>query len=50
MTRRLKSVTGFWLYTTDKQAFYKKLGFSFSPRNLMILRRGRGPKPPLKSR
>jgi N-acetylglutamate synthase-like GNAT family acetyltransferase len=44
--RRLKTVTGFWLYTTDKQAFYKKLGFEFSPRHLMILPTGRGPKPP----
>lgn len=44
--KRLKSVTGFWLYTTDKQAFYKKLGFEFSPKHLMILRAGRGPKPP----
>jgi len=37
--RRLKSVGGFWLYTTDKQAFYKKLGFKLSPKNLMILKR-----------
>jgi predicted N-acetyltransferase YhbS len=44
--RRLKTVTGFWLYTTDKQAFYKKLGFAFSPQHLMILRTGRGPQPP----
>lgn len=44
--RRLKSVTGFWLYSTDKQAFYQKMGFEFSPKNLMILRTGRGPKPP----
>ena len=44
--RRLKGVSGFWLYTTDKQAFYKKLGFSFSPKNLMILRAHAAPKPP----
>jgi N-acetylglutamate synthase-like GNAT family acetyltransferase len=44
--KRLKTVTGFWLYTTDKQAFYRKLGFEFSPQHLMILRSGRGPKPP----
>jgi predicted N-acetyltransferase YhbS len=44
--RRLKTVTGFWLYTTDKQPFYKKLGFEFSPKHLMILRTGRGPQPP----
>ena len=44
--KRLKTVTGFWLYSTDKQAFYKKLGFEFSPKNLMILRAGRSPKPP----
>lgn len=44
--KRLKTVTGFWLYTTDKQAFYKKMGFEFSPEHLMILRTKRGPKPP----
>jgi N-acetylglutamate synthase-like GNAT family acetyltransferase len=38
--KRLKTVTGFWLYTTDKQAFYKKLGFEFSPKHLMIHRKG----------
>lgn len=48
--KRLRSVTGFWLYTTDKQAFYKKLGFGFSPRNLMILRSKPGPKPPAKKK
>lgn len=37
--RRLKSVAGFWLYTTDKQAFYKKMGFKFSPKHLMLLRK-----------
>jgi N-acetylglutamate synthase-like GNAT family acetyltransferase len=47
--KRLKSVTGFWLYTTDKQAFYKKQGFEFSPKHLMILRHGRMPKPPKKA-
>jgi predicted N-acetyltransferase YhbS len=44
--KRLKTVAGFWLYTTDKQAFYKKLGFELSPKNLMILRTKQGPKPP----
>lgn len=44
--KRLKTVTGFWLYSTDKQTFYKKLGFEFSPKNLMILRTGLSPKPP----
>ncbi len=44
--KRLKTVTGFWLYTTDKQAFYKKLGFEFSPKHLMILPTGRSPRPP----
>jgi N-acetylglutamate synthase-like GNAT family acetyltransferase len=47
---RLKSVAGFWLYTTDKQAFYEKLGFGFSPQHLMILRTGKGPKPPKPSK
>lgn len=37
---RLKTVAGFWLYTTDKQAFYKKMGFKFSPKHLMLLRKG----------
>lgn len=37
--KRLKTVAGFWLYTTDKQAFYKKMGFKFSPKHLMLLRR-----------
>jgi predicted N-acetyltransferase YhbS len=45
---RLKSVTGYWLYTTDKQAFYKKLGFEFSPKHLMLLRTKAGPRPPKK--
>jgi N-acetylglutamate synthase-like GNAT family acetyltransferase len=40
---RLKTVTGYWLYTTDKQAFYTKMGFKFSPKNLMILRK-KGPR------
>jgi len=44
--KRLKTVAGFWLYTTDKQAFYKKLGFALSPKNLMILRTKKGPRPP----
>jgi predicted N-acetyltransferase YhbS len=48
--QRLKTVAGFWLYTTDKQAFYKKLGFEFSPKHLMILRTKQGPKPPTKRR
>jgi predicted N-acetyltransferase YhbS len=43
---RLKGVDGFWLYTTDKQAFYAKLGFRLAPKNLMILRSSRAPKPP----
>lgn len=42
--KRLRSVTGFWLYTTDKQAFYKKLGFGFSPKNLMIIRTAQAPR------
>lgn len=46
--KRLKTVTGFWLYTTDKQAFYKKQGFEFSPKHLMILRQGKAPRPPKK--
>ncbi len=37
--KRLKTVAGFWLYTTDKQAFYKKMGFRFSPKHLMLLRK-----------
>jgi len=36
---KLKSVESFWLYTTDKQPFYKKLGFKFFPKNLMVYRK-----------
>ena len=36
---RLKTVESFWLFTTDKQAFYKKLGFSLNTENVMIKRR-----------
>lgn len=39
--RRLKPIDGFWLFTTDKQAFYKKLGFALYPKNLMVLRKRR---------
>lgn len=38
---RLRSIEGFWLYTTDKQAFYRKLGFKAYPKNLMVLRTAR---------
>ncbi len=41
---RLKKVQGFWLYTTDKQPFYKRLGFKPYPRNLFVLKRGH-PRP-----
>ena len=34
----LSQVEGFWLFTTDKQPFYKKLGFKFFPKNLMVYR------------
>jgi ribosomal protein S18 acetylase RimI-like enzyme len=37
---RLKKVEQIWLYTTDKQAFYQKLGFGRYPENIMILKRG----------
>lgn len=36
---KLKSVEGIWLFTTDKQPFYKKLGFKPYPQNLMVHRR-----------
>ena len=45
---KLQGVGGFWLYTTDKQAFYKKLGFQLSPDNLMIYRTAKAPVPPRK--
>jgi ribosomal protein S18 acetylase RimI-like enzyme len=42
---RLRQVEGFWLYTTDKQAFYRKLGFKPYPKNLMVLRGARAKAP-----
>ncbi len=36
---RLKGIDGFWLFTTDKQIFYKKLGFTLYPDNLMVYRK-----------
>jgi predicted N-acetyltransferase YhbS len=36
---RLKKIQGIWLFTTDKQAFYSKLGFKAYPKNLMLLKR-----------
>jgi N-acetylglutamate synthase-like GNAT family acetyltransferase len=35
---KLAGVESFWLFTSDKQPFYKKLGFEFFPKNLMVYR------------
>lgn len=35
---KLAQLESFWLFTTDKQPFYKKLGFKFFPKNLMVYR------------
>jgi ribosomal protein S18 acetylase RimI-like enzyme len=39
---RLKGVDQVWLYTTDKQAFYARLGFKHLPGNMMVLKRKAG--------
>jgi ribosomal protein S18 acetylase RimI-like enzyme len=36
---RLAKVESFWLFTTDKQAFYKSFGFKTHPKNVMVWRR-----------
>lgn len=36
---RLKDVESFWLFTSDKQAFYRRFGFATHPRNVMVWRR-----------
>ena len=38
--RKLAKVGAFFLFTTDKQAFYRKLGFKPYPKNLMVRHRG----------
>jgi ribosomal protein S18 acetylase RimI-like enzyme len=38
---KLRTVDQFWLYTTDKQGFYERLGFECYPDNTMRLFRGR---------
>ena len=38
---KLKTVDQFWLYTSDKQGFYERLGFQAYPDNTMRLLRGR---------
>lgn len=35
---RLRGVEGFWLFTTDKEAFYRKLGFKLFRRSAMAYR------------
>ena len=34
-----KGVDQVWLYTTDKQAYYARLGFKHLPKNMMVLKR-----------
>jgi N-acetylglutamate synthase-like GNAT family acetyltransferase len=41
---RLRTVDQFWLYTSDKQGFYERLGFQAYPGNTMRLLRGRKPR------
>ncbi|HTB21405.1 MAG TPA: GNAT family N-acetyltransferase [bacterium] len=36
---RLKDVESFWLFTTDKQPFYRRLGFKAYPKNVMVWRK-----------
>ena len=38
---KLGKVENFWLATTDKQSFYRRFGFKLSPKNIMVLRKGR---------
>jgi ribosomal protein S18 acetylase RimI-like enzyme len=40
---RLRTVDQVWLYTTDKQAFYERLGFRPYPGNMLVHKR-RGPR------
>ncbi len=42
---RLAGVESFWLFTTDKQAFYRRFGFRAYPRNVMVWRRRVPPGP-----
>ncbi len=37
----LRQVEQFWLYTTDKQAFYERFGFRQYPENVMILKKAK---------
>jgi ribosomal protein S18 acetylase RimI-like enzyme len=41
---KLRTVDQFWLYTSDKQGFYERLGFKAYPGNTMRLLRGRAPQ------
>ena len=36
---RLRGVESFWLFTTDKQPFYRRVGFKGYPRNVLVWRR-----------
>lgn len=36
---RLGGVESFWLFTTDKQPFYRRFGFKAYPKNVMVWRR-----------
>jgi N-acetylglutamate synthase-like GNAT family acetyltransferase len=36
---RLAAVESFWLFTTDKQTFYRRFGFKAYPKNVMVWRR-----------
>lgn len=41
---RLRSVESFWLFTTDKQPFYRRFGFKAFPKNVLVWRRHAPPR------
>jgi predicted N-acetyltransferase YhbS len=43
---RLAGVESFWLFTTDKQPFYRRFGFKAYPKNVMVWRRHVPPRKP----
>jgi N-acetylglutamate synthase-like GNAT family acetyltransferase len=44
--KRLADVESFWLFTTDKQAFYRRFGFKGYPKNVLVWRRHVPPRSP----
>ena len=43
---RLAGVESFWLFTSNQQAFYRRLGFRAHPRNVLVWRRSVPPGGP----